>query len=154
LGAARGRGPAVGTGQTPGPYSVAGGTAVLTLETCAHTGRTWPCTEALLAAGITGVVYVAVDPVHGGVAVLLSRSVADVHGPGSPLVRGPLAAEAAAVNEAWFAAQRTGRPHVTWKLAATLDGRSAAADGTSRWITGTEARADVHRMRDRADAVL
>src|SRR5699024_2521738 len=65
--AARGRGPAVATGQTPGSHSVAGGTAVVTLEPCAHTGRTGPCTQALLAAGIARVVYAAADPVHGGV---------------------------------------------------------------------------------------
>src|SRR5699024_965043 len=106
--AARDRGAAVGTAQTSGSHGVAGGTAVLTLEPCAHTGRTGPCTEALLAAGITRVVYAAADPVHGGGADLLRRAGADVHGPGSPLVPGPLAAEAAAVNEAWFAAQRTG----------------------------------------------
>ena len=127
---------------------------MLTLEPCAHTGRTGPCTEALLAAGIARVVYLVADPVHGGGADVLRRAGVEVHGPDSRLVPGPLATEAAAVNEAWFAAQRTGRPHVTWKLAVTLDGRSAAADGTSRWITGAEARADGHRWRDRVDAVL
>lgn len=137
-----------------GRDATAGGTAVLTLEPCAHTGRTGPCTEALLRAGITRVVYAAADPVHGGGADVLRAAGVEVHGPGSPLLPQELTAEAAAVNEEWRTAQRTGRPHVTWKLAATLDGRSAAADGTSRWITGAAARADVHRLRDRADAVL
>lgn len=137
-----------------GRDATAGGTAVLTLEPCAHTGRTGPCTEALLRAGITRVVYAAADPVHGDGADVLRAAGVEVHGPGSPLLPQELTAEAAAVNEEWRTAQRTGRPHVTWKLAATLDGRSAAADGTSRWITGAAARADVHRLRDRADAVL
>ena len=64
------------------------------------------------------------------------------------------AAEAELGNEAWLTAVRLGRPHVLWKLAATLDGRVAAADGTSRWITGEAARADAHRVRDGVDAVL
>ncbi len=126
-----------------------GGTAVVTLEPCRHTGRTGPCTEALLAAGVGRVLYGQADPTPGaggggqelsergvGVAVLLPDEVA----------LGPL--------EAWLDAQRLGRPHVTWKYAATLDGRSAAADGTSRWITGEESRADVHRLRAQCDAVV
>ena len=134
--------------------TVAGGTAVVTLEPCAHTGRTGPCTQALLDAGIARVVYAVADPQHGGGAEALRRAGVQVHGPSSSWVPDPLAAEAAAVNEAWLTAQGTGRPHVTWKFAATLDGRSAAADGTSRWITGEAARADVHRLRDAVDAVL
>lgn len=133
---------------------VAGGTAVVTLEPCAHAGRTGPCTQALLDAGIARVVYAVADPLHGGGVEVLRRAGVQVHGPGSSSVPDPLAAEAAAVNHAWLTAQRTRRPHVTWKFAATLDGRSAAADGTSRWITGEEARADVHRLRDSVDAVL
>ena len=134
--------------------AMAGATAVVTLEPCAHTGRTSPCTEALVAAGIARVVYAVADPLHGGGAEVLRRAGVQVHGPGSSRVPDTLAAEAAAVNQAWVTAQRTGRPHVTWKFAATLDGRSAAADGTSRWITGEAARADVHRLRDSVDAVL
>ncbi|WP_338100847.1 bifunctional diaminohydroxyphosphoribosylaminopyrimidine deaminase/5-amino-6-(5-phosphoribosylamino)uracil reductase RibD [Ruania albidiflava] len=148
--------PAAGSGPTHASAGagVLGGTAVVTLEPCAHTGRTGPCTTALLAAGISRVVYAAADPVHCGGAEALRRAGVRVHGPGSLLVPEHLAAEAAAVNEAWSTAQRTGRPHLTWKFAATLDGRSAAADGTSRWITGSAARADAHQWRDRADAVL
>ncbi|MFR9726379.1 bifunctional diaminohydroxyphosphoribosylaminopyrimidine deaminase/5-amino-6-(5-phosphoribosylamino)uracil reductase RibD [Streptomyces sp. MS19] len=126
-----------------------GGTAVVTLEPCAHTGRTGPCAHALAAAGIARVVYAVADPnpVARGGAALLAEAGIDVRG-------GLLADEAEAVNAAWLTAVRLGRPHVRWKYAATLDGRVAAADGTSRWITSPEARADVHRLRAEADAVL
>ncbi|MCT2588520.1 bifunctional diaminohydroxyphosphoribosylaminopyrimidine deaminase/5-amino-6-(5-phosphoribosylamino)uracil reductase RibD [Streptomyces sp. N2-109] len=126
-----------------------GGTAVVTLEPCNHTGRTGPCAQALLDAGIARVVYAVADPdpaAKGGAAALNAAGV--------QVVGGVLAAEAASVNAAWLTAVRHHRPHVTWKYAATLDGRSAAADGTSRWITSSEARADVHRLRAASDAVL
>lgn len=126
-----------------------GGTAVVTLEPCAHTGRTGSCTGALLAAGVRRVVYAVADPdlaAAGGADVLRAGGV-DVEA-------GLLAGEAAEGNEAWLHAVRTGRPFVTWKYAGTLDGRVAAADGSSRWITGPAARADVHRLRDESDAVL
>jgi diaminohydroxyphosphoribosylaminopyrimidine deaminase/5-amino-6-(5-phosphoribosylamino)uracil reductase len=124
-----------------------GGTAVVTLEPCDHTGRTGPCAQALLDAGIARVVYAVPDPVSSGGARRLAEAGVDV-------VRGPLAAEAAAVNAAWLTAVRLRRPYVIWKYAATLDGRVAAADGSSRWITSADARADVHRLRARTDAVL
>lgn len=126
-----------------------GATAVVTLEPCNHTGRTGPCTQALLAAGVARVVFGQpdVDPVAaGGARTLRSRGVA-VEG-------GVLADEAEALNVEWAFAATARRPHVTWKYAATLDGRVAAADGTSRWITGPEARRDVHRLRSVADAVV
>ncbi len=126
-----------------------GGTAVVTLEPCAHSGRTGPCTEALLAAGIARVVVALPDPTEtagGGADVLRAAGV--------QVVSGVLADEAAAANIAWLTSVRLSRPYVTWKYAATLDGRTAAADGTSRWITGPAARADVHRLRDEVDAVL
>lgn len=126
-----------------------GGTALVTLEPCAHTGRTGPCTQALLDAGIARVVYAVADPtaLAGGGAQLLAAAGVDVVG-------GVLADEAAQGNVRWLTSVREQRPWITWKFAATLDGRSAAADGSSRWITSAEARADVHRLRGEVDAVL
>lgn len=125
-----------------------GGTAVVTLEPCDHTGRTGPCTTALIEAGIARVVYAVADPAFGGGAEeRLTEAGVDVE-------RGLLADEAAAGNAAWLTAVRLHRPYVVWKYAATLDGRIAAADGSSRWITSEEARADVHRLRARTDAVI
>src|SRR5262245_26253405 len=126
-----------------------GGTALVTLEPCAHTGLTGPCTEALIAAGVRRVVAAVSDPYHAarGGADILRRAGIDVE-------IGLLAGEAARLNEAWLTSVRLGRPHVTWKYAASLDGRVAAADGSSRWITSAAARADVHRLRAEADAVV
>ncbi|WP_375486352.1 bifunctional diaminohydroxyphosphoribosylaminopyrimidine deaminase/5-amino-6-(5-phosphoribosylamino)uracil reductase RibD [uncultured Jatrophihabitans sp.] len=127
-----------------------GGTAVVTLEPCAHTGRTGPCTEALLAAGVERVVYAVDDPnpEAAGGAERLRESGVDV-------VAGVEAhAAASGALRPWLHAVRAGRPFVTWKYAATLDGRVAAADLTSQWITGVTARADVHRLRAEVDAVL
>ena len=126
-----------------------GATAVVTLEPCNHTGRTGPCADALLAAGIARVVYAQQDgnPVARGGGEALRAAGVDVEG-------GVLADEARAVNPIWTFAVENGRPFVTWKYAATLDGRSAAADGSSRWITSPEARGDVHRLRAECDAIL
>jgi diaminohydroxyphosphoribosylaminopyrimidine deaminase/5-amino-6-(5-phosphoribosylamino)uracil reductase len=126
-----------------------GGTVVVTLEPCAHIGRTGPCTAALLAAGVRRVVVAVTDPhpVAGGGAEVLRAAGVEVE-------TGVLAGEAAAVNEDWLIAVRRGRPLVTWKYAATLDGRVAAADGSSRWITSAPARADVHRLRGAQDAII
>ncbi|MFE5492833.1 bifunctional diaminohydroxyphosphoribosylaminopyrimidine deaminase/5-amino-6-(5-phosphoribosylamino)uracil reductase RibD [Streptomyces virginiae] len=126
-----------------------GGTAYVTLEPCNHTGRTGPCAQALADAGIARVVYAVPDPnpqASGGAATLRAA--------GIDTTAGLLRAEAEAGNTAWLTSVRLGRPHVTWKYAATLDGRSAAADGSSRWISSAESRADVHRLRAEADAVL
>ncbi len=127
-----------------------GGTAVVTLEPCRHTGRTGPCTDALVAAGVRRVVVACADPTPaaaGGAQVLRAAGVDVETGVlADEVSTGPL--------EAWLTSRHTGRPFVTWKLAATLDGRSAAADGTSRWITGEASRADVHRLRSEVDAVV
>src|SRR3954468_16784848 len=108
-----------------------GGTAVVTLEPCAHTGRTGPCVDALVAAGISTVYYAVDDPnpaAAGGADALRDKG---VH-----VVAGIAAAEAeAGALRPWLHAVRTGRPFVTWKFAASMDGRVAAGDGTSRWIS-------------------
>ncbi|WP_415948631.1 bifunctional diaminohydroxyphosphoribosylaminopyrimidine deaminase/5-amino-6-(5-phosphoribosylamino)uracil reductase RibD [Streptomyces sp. KLOTTS4A1] len=126
-----------------------GGTALVTLEPCNHTGRTGPCAQALIEAGITRVVYAVgdPDPTATGGGHTLSKAGIDVEA-------GLLEAEARAGNIAWLTSVATGRPYVTWKYAATLDGRTAAADGTSRWISSAESRADVHRLRAESDAVV
>jgi diaminohydroxyphosphoribosylaminopyrimidine deaminase / 5-amino-6-(5-phosphoribosylamino)uracil reductase len=127
-----------------------GGTAVVTLEPCAHTGRTAPCTDALLAAGIARVVIAVPEPTElagGGAARLRAAGVDVVLG-----VQQREAEEGALAS--WLTGVRRHRPHVVWKVGATLDGRVAAADGTSRWITGSEARAAVHRLRATCDAVV
>lgn len=126
-----------------------GATAVITLEPCNHTGRTGPCTDALLAAGIARVVYGQHDgnPMARGGGEALRDAGVEVEG-------GVLAGEARAVNPIWTFSVENGRPYVTWKYAATLDGRSAAADGSSRWISSPESRADVHRLRAECDAIV
>jgi diaminohydroxyphosphoribosylaminopyrimidine deaminase/5-amino-6-(5-phosphoribosylamino)uracil reductase len=133
---------------TLAPGAAHGATAIVTLEPCNHTGRTGPCAQALIDAGVARVVYAVDDPgVHssGG-----ARTLRDA---GVEVTGGVLADEVEAFLEDWLFAARNRRPRVTVKWASSLDGRAAAADGTSRWITGPEARADVHLRRAASDAV-
>jgi diaminohydroxyphosphoribosylaminopyrimidine deaminase/5-amino-6-(5-phosphoribosylamino)uracil reductase len=122
---------------------------VVTLEPCNHTGRTGPCAQALINAGVRRVVIAVDDPTPvaaGGAATL--------RGAGVQVETGVRRQEAAQGNVAWLTAVRRGRPYLIWKFAATLDGRSAAADGTSQWITSSPARTDVHELRSTVDAII
>lgn len=127
-----------------------GATLYSTLEPCNHHGRTPPCTEAILAAGVARVVYGSSDPnplVNGSGLRRLRAA-------GLEVVPHVLREEADALNEPFFKAMRTGLPWVTLKAGITLDGKLATERGRSKWITGPEARLAAHRLRDRADAVL
>lgn len=130
--------------------AAAGATAYVTLEPCAHHGRTPPCADALAAAGIAACVIALDDPdprVDGrGRAILRQAGIA--------LVDGICAAEAAWMARGFLTRTRLGRPWVTCKLATSLDGRTAAADGSSQWITGPAARAHGHQLRAGHDAIL
>ena len=127
-----------------------GATAYVNLEPCAHFGRTPPCTRALLAAGVARVVCALRDPdprVAGGGLEELTRA-------GVAVESGLLASDAAELNRGFLRRMSSARPWVTLKIGASLDGRTALADGVSRWITGEAARADVQRLRARASAVV
>lgn len=128
----------------------AGALAVVTMEPCNHFGKTPPCVNALIDARIGTVIFGINDPhgIAGGGAGRLQSSGVQVRSGilGDQVAGGPL--------REWLHKQRTGLPHVTWKYAASVDGRSAAADGSSRWISGEAARADVHRRRSIADAIV
>jgi diaminohydroxyphosphoribosylaminopyrimidine deaminase/5-amino-6-(5-phosphoribosylamino)uracil reductase len=156
-------GSAVGEGRTAppgGPHAevvalsaagdrARGGTAVVTLEPCDHHGRTGPCSQALITAGVARVVVGVRDPdpvAAGGLDRLAAAGV--------EVESGVLGERAARGLRYWLTAVRRGRPYLIWKYAATLDGRSAAADGTSKWITSEAARADVHVLRGTVDAII
>ena len=127
-----------------------GGTAYVTLEPCAHFGRTPPCVESVLQSGVRRVVVAMTDPnpsvAGAGVRRLLEAGV--------EVAVGVLAPEAAELNRGFVSRMTQGRPWVTVKLGTSLDGRTALADGSSQWITGPAARADVQRLRARAGAIM
>jgi len=127
-----------------------GGTVVATLEPCNHHGKTPPCTEAIVASGAARVVVGAVDPD----VKVAGRGIEFLTAAGIEVVTGVEEEAAEALDPGYFHHRRTGRPLVTLKVASTLDGQVAAADGTSKWITGEEARLDGHVLRSRSDAVM
>jgi diaminohydroxyphosphoribosylaminopyrimidine deaminase/5-amino-6-(5-phosphoribosylamino)uracil reductase len=127
-----------------------GATAWVTLEPCAHEGRTPPCADALVAAGVSRVVVGIEDPD----AHVRGAGIARLRDAGLDVEVGTRAAEVAEQLAPYVKHRTTGRPWVVLKLAASLDGRTAAPDGSSRWITGGAARSDAHRLRAESDAVL
>lgn len=129
-----------------------GATVYVSLEPCAHQGRTPPCADALIEAGVARVVVAVDDPdwhVEGRGTEALRAAGITVDRPGAADV-----ARAEALLEPYLVQRRTGRPYVVCKLAASMDGRTAAPDGTSQWITGVEARTDAHRLRAESDAII
>ncbi|MDQ1074060.1 MULTISPECIES: bifunctional diaminohydroxyphosphoribosylaminopyrimidine deaminase/5-amino-6-(5-phosphoribosylamino)uracil reductase RibD [Microbacterium] len=131
------------------PGAARGTTAVVTLEPCNHTGRTGPCAVALIEAGVDRVVFALDDPTDAA-----SGGADRLRAAGVEVERGVEKDAAEELIHDWAALQRTGRPHVTVKWAQSLDGRAAADDGTSQWITGPAARRDVHSRRAGADAIV
>lgn len=127
-----------------------GATAYVTLEPCCHHGRTPPCTQALIKAGIQRVVVAMTDPNP----LVAGQGVAELQAAGIQVETGLMAADAEGLNRGFKSRMQRQRPWVTLKLAMSLDGRTAAADGSSQWITGPAARADSHRLRAHAGAVL
>ena len=127
-----------------------GATLYTSLEPCVHQGRTPPCTDAIVRAGVARVVVSATDPNP----IVDGRGIRTLRAAGVEVRDGVLAEEAERLNEAFAKHVRTGMPFVTWKAATSLDGKVAARDGSSRWITGERARADAHRLRGSVDAIV
>lgn len=129
--------------------STKGATLYVTLEPCNHQGKTGPCTEAIIKAGITKVVYAVRDPnplASGGAEALAAAGV--------EVEFNNELSEIEHSNRAWLHKVKTNRPYFIWKIATTLDGRTAAIDGSSKWITGEESRAQVSKLRAESSAIL
>jgi len=125
-----------------------GATIVISLEPCAHTGATPPCTQAIIDAGISKVIYAVSDPnpiAAGGAQKLRDAGIAVEH---------VESADLESAQRAWLRKEATGRPLMIWKVATTLDSKVAASDGTSQWISGPESREDVQKLRAQSDAIL
>ena len=126
-----------------------GATLILTLEPCNHHGKTPPCTEAIIEAGIAKVIYAVSDPnpkAAGGAARLREAGV--------EVESGLLEEEVSFTNRAWLKKIKSARPYITLKVATTLDGKVAASDGSSKWITNEGARKSVHELRSECDAIV
>ena len=137
------------TNATQNGKKINGATIVVTLEPCNHSGSTGPCTQAIIDAGISTVVFAVSDPnavASGGADTLRAA--------GIKVSAGVLKAEAAYANRAWLMKIKKNRPFFTWKVATTLDAKIAATDGTSKWITNETSRADVQILRRQSDAIL
>ena len=128
---------------------IKGATIVVTLEPCNHSGSTGPCTQAIIDAGISTVVFAVSDP-HA----VASGGAEAFRAAGIKVLEGVLKADAAYANRAWLMKIKKNRPFFTWKVATTLDAKIAATDGTSKWITNETSRSDVQVLRRQADAIL